>query len=351
MISFILIAFFSLIGLLVLHEASHFLMAKKCGVKVKEFGIGYPPRIFGKKMGDTIYSLNLLPFGAFVAIDQDELKRKSFWQRGLVLGAGIISFWIFSFILIAVILFIGAFTQIDDNDQVVSEPTVQVVAIADESPASNVEIEVGDSIYAIKAEGEDVIMVDKVKDIQDIIEEYKGREIELSINRQGELLTLKLTPRILPPEGEGAIGVALVRIGIKRYSWHQAIIGSAEETVQLTGLIVIGLGKAVGNIFVGKPSGAELVGPIGIVDIFAKSGALGISYFLQNMALISLHLAIFNALPIPMMDGGRFAFLVLEKIRKKPLNEKIEKKINNIFFLLLFALMILTTIKDIIKLF
>ncbi len=351
MISFIFIAFFSLIGLLILHEASHFLTAKKCGVNVTEFGIGYPPRIFGKKIGGTLYSFNLLLLGAFVAIDEKELKKKSFLQQGLIISAGIISFWIFSFVLIAVILFIGAFTQIEDSDEFVSEPSVQVVAIADASPAFDAVVKVGDLIYAIKPENQDMVMVDKVEEVQNVITSHKGEEIELNIKRQGEDLKLKLVPRVSPPQRQGAIGVALVRVGIKHYSWHQAIIGSAKETVRLTGLIISGLIGAVGDAFKGKPSNVELVGPIGIIGIFAKSGALGINYFLQNIAMISLHLAIFNALPIPIMDGGRFAFLVLEKLRKKPLNEKVEKKINNIFFLLLFTLMMFTTIKDIIKLF
>ena len=116
-------------------------------------------------------------------------------------------------------------------------------------------------------------------------------------------------------------------------------------------MIISGLVLALKNVFLGQPSGMQLVGPIGIFDIFVKSGSLGITYFLQTMALVALHLAIFNALPIPVSDGGRLFFLLIEKIRGKPINEKVEKNINLVFFFLLIFLMAWVTIKDVIRIF
>ncbi len=348
----VIIAFFSLIGLLVLHELSHFVVAKSFGVQVDEFGLGYPPRLFGKKIGETLYSINLIPFGAFIGIKNENLEKQPIWQRALILAAGIISFWIFSIILIAIVFMLGAPVQISDEAvQGFTEPKIQIIGISPDSPAEKAEIKAGDVILQIEKLNQGAKDINKVAEVQNFIQECKGQEIILKIQRGKEILEIAAAPRSSYPENEGALGIALVRVGIKEYSWYNALSGGFKQTIALTGLIISGLTRAVYNVFLGRPSGVNLVGPIGILDFFVQSGGLGVSYFLQTMALISLNLAIFNALPIPVADGGRLALLGLEKIRKKPLNRRTEQKIDNFFFICLLAIMLLSTIKDIINLF
>jgi len=351
MLSIILIAFISLISLLVLHELGHFIMAKKFGVEVQEFGIGYPPRLIGKKIKDTIYSLNLLPFGAFIKIDEKELKQKPIWQRAIILIAGIVSFWIISIILISIILSAGAPIQVlDEENEGLINPKVQIIAVAPDSPANIAGLEIGDIISGLRISDYE-LQVDKVGQVQEFADKYKGQEIILNIERGQDVLEVKLAPRVLPPSGQGAMGVGLARIAIKKYSFLQAIPRAVLSTFRMTWQIVLGFFEMFKNLILRKPIQAELVGPIGIFDIFVQAGNLGAVYFLQTLVLISLHIAVVNALPIPAADGGRLLFLGIEKIRKKPLSEKIEQRINIVFFVLLIMLMILVTIKDISRIF
>lgn len=353
MLSIIFIAFISLISLLVLHEFGHFIMAKKFGVEVQEFGIGYPPRIIGKKFKDTIYSLNLLPFGAFVKIDEKKLNQKPIWQRAIVLIAGIVSFWLISIILISIIFSAGAPIQVlDEENQGIINPKVQIITIVPDSPAKQAGLQAGDIITELRIT-DYALRITKVSQVQDFTEQHKGKEITLTIKRQTEKHALKvnLTPRISVPSGQGPMGVGLARIAIKKYSLLQAIPNAVLTTFRMTWQIVLGFLEMFKNLVLRKPIQAELVGPIGIFDIFVQAGNLGVIYFLQTLVLISLHIAVINALPIPVTDGGRLLFLGIEKIRKKPLDEKTEQKINTVFFALLIALMVFVTIKDIGRIF
>jgi len=347
MISIILIAFVSLIGLLILHEGGHFIAAKRFGVEVEEFGVGYPPRLFGKKIGETIYSLNLLPLGAFVRIPEKKLRDKPIWQRAVILIAGIVSFWVICAILITIIFWIGSPFQISDEEEGnLINPRVQIVTVSSGSPAEEAGLEIGDVIEKLKVKSEK-LKVNKVGQVQEFTKEHKGEEIVLTIKRGKEELDVNLVPRVSPPEGQGPMGVGLARVATKKYPLTGAVLQGVLTTLTLTWQIVLGLVNIIKRAVLRKPFEAKLVGVVGILDIFVKAGVLGPIYFLQTLALISLHLAVANALPIPVADGGRLLFLAIEKIRKKPLNEKIEQRINAFFFALLLFLMIWITIRDI----
>ena len=359
MIFTIIIVFFSLIGLMALHEFGHFVIAKKCGVKVEEFGIGYPPRIIGKKIGQTLYSLNLLPFGAFVKIYGEEggiesaqsFSQKPIWQRASIVIGGVASFWLISAILLSVVFGIGTFQAISDDEQV-ANPKVQIIAVAPDSPAKASGIKLGDTIKQLTINNQQ-LTITKVKEVQEFTEKYKGKEIVLTIERGREIFEASLVPRISPPEGEGAMGVGLTRITEKSYPWYQAPIKGIEATLKMTGAIVEGLAQVFGNLIQGKglPAGAQLMGPIGIGSLMTQFVKLGVNYYLQFIAMISIYLAIFNILPIPALDGGKLLFLAIEKVRRKPVSPKIEQNITGVFFTVLVALMIWVTIKDIVRLF
>jgi len=355
----ILIVFISLIGLIVLHEFGHFAIAKKFGVKIEEFGIGLPPRLIGKKIGETLYSLNLIPLGAFVKLygEEKEIKEprsftgKPIWQRALIILGGVVSFWIISAILLSIIFGIGVPQAISDQAEAVN-PKVQIVAVASGSPAEEAGIKVGDAIKQLTINNQQ-LTINKVKQVQEFTKEYLGQTVTLTIERGKEVFDATLIPRVLPPEGEGAMGVGLVRTALTSYPWYLAPIKGVEACFNLTGSIVVGLSQVFGNLIQGKglPAGAQLMGPIGIGSLMTQAAHLGLTYYLQFIALISIYLAVFNILPIPALDGGKLLFLGIEKVRRRAVSQKIEQGITSIFFALLIALMIWVTIKDIIRIF
>jgi regulator of sigma E protease len=357
MILSILIVLFSLLSLIIIHELGHFLTAKKLGVKVEEFGIGYPPRIFGKKIGETIYSINLLPFGAFVRIqgeeeavkDERSFSERPIWQRAVIVLGGVISFWLISFLIFTLIAGIWGVPQsVDDNYK--GEAWVQIVQVAKNSPAEKAGLKMGDKVIGIEVKGE-LKPITKIKEMQDIVNEVKGRRTSILIERGGEEKKLSLVPRVNPPEGEGAMGVSLARVTRLKYPWYEAVYQGTKITIQKTIQIPLVLFYALNRAIKGeKVQGVQLVGPIGIGELMTESLSSGVDNFLLFLALISIWLAIVNILPIPALDGGKLAFLIIEAVRKKPVPAQFEQKITTFFFLALILLMAFVTIKDIIRL-
>lgn len=357
----IIIIFISLIGLIVLHELGHFLIAKKFGVKVEEFGIGLPPRLFGKKFGETIYSLNLLPFGAFVRIygedekisDSKSFSQKPIWQRSLIVLGGVVAFWFISIILLTIIFALGFPTSVSDEENAnLINPKVEIVYISKNSPAEEVGLRIGDDIKELSVAG-NKFPINKVKDFQELIKKYQGQEVFLKIEREKETLEIKILPRANPPEGEGPLGVGLTRTALKSYPFYLAPIKGIEETFYLTKEVILGLIDVFKNLLVGKglPAGAEFIGPVGMGSLMFKIAEMGFIYYIRFVALISIYLAVFNLLPIPAVDGGRLLFLGIEKIRGKALNQKVEQTINSFFFILLIILMIIVTYRDLTRIF
>ncbi|MDD2696718.1 MAG: site-2 protease family protein [Candidatus Pacebacteria bacterium] len=355
----LLIAFFSIIFLLILHEFGHFITAKKFGIRVEEFGIGYPPRLFGKKFGETLYSLNLLPFGAFVRIPGVEEtgggknNKVPAWQRAMVLLGGVVSFWIIAVILLSSLFIIGAPQSISDEEGGnLINPKVQIMAVAAGSPAEVAGLRAGDAIQGFKIQNTE-LKIDKVKDVQEFTEQYKGQEVIVTVERGKEVFETSLVPRVSPPEGEGAMGIALVRTAEKSYPPLQAFIKGAQSTGNLTVAVFVGWGQVLGNLISGRgiPKGVQFMGPIGIGNLINQAAQAGINYFLQFIAIIAIYLAVFNFLPIPALDGGKLLFLGIEKIKGSPINPKIEENITAGFFVVLVGLMIWFTIQDISRLF
>jgi len=352
MILTILIIFFSLIGLIVLHEFGHFILAKLFGVKVEEFGIFLPPRLIGKKIGETIYSLNLLPFGAFVKLYGEEggiqdirsFSGKPIWQRALIIVGGVVTFWIISIILLSIVMGLGVSVAVSDEENgTLVDPKVQVLAVAPDSPAEIAGIKIGDTLKQFN----------KVREVQEFTKEYAGQEVTLTIGRGKEAFEVNLVPRPDASEEEGAMGVVLARTAIKSYPWYQAPIKGVEATIGSTGIIITTLAEALGGLLVGKglPPGVQFVGPIGIGSLMIQFAGLGINYYLHFVAVISIYLAIFNILPIPALDGGKLIFLGIEAVKRKPVSPKIEQKITAVFFTLLIVLIVWVTINDIMRLF
>lgn len=360
MVLIIIITFISLLGLVGLHEFGHFILAKIFGMRVEEFGIGYPPRIFGRRIGETFFSINLLPFGAFVKIygeekrgkDPRSFNQKPIWQRAFVILGGVISFWLISVILLTIVMNLGVPQVIGDevNQNLIENPKVQIVAISSDSPAEKEGLKIGDIIRELEVANYK-ISVNKISQIQEFTQANKGKEVTLTIVRGKEIFKVNLVPRISPPADEGPMGIALVRTMIESFPWYKAPLKGISATGRLTILIIQGWGMALSNFFQGLPTGVQILGPVGIFSLTDQISQLGINYFLQFIATLAIYMALFNLLPIPVVDGGRLLFLGIERILGKPIPQKIEQRINTIFFTLLIALMVWVTIKDIARLF
>lgn len=360
----IFIAVATLVALMIIHELGHFVFAKKFGVEVEEFGLGLPPRIIGKKIGGTVYSLNLLPIGAFVKIkgedgennDPDSFSQKPIWQRAIILFAGVASFWVVSFIIFSILFFVGVPTAIHDeidedfSGRVIGSPRIMLVEIREDSPAEKAGLKMGDRITFLEKE-DDRKEPEKVGEFKDFVNSYKGEEIVLGVQRGSDLFDVSLVPRVSPPQGEGSLGVALTRVGVLSYPWYESPLRALETCVITTYSIIEGLSTVFLRLVRGEPTEASVMGPVGIGGMISDQFDLGMNYFLQFIAIISLYLALFNFLPIPALDGGRLLFLGIEKVKGSSINKKIEQSVNGIFFLLLIGLMILVTVSDISKIF
>ncbi len=354
------IVFIIILGLLIfVHEFGHFLVAKKNGVRVEEFGFGFPPRIFGIKKGETIYSLNWIPLGGFVKIfgEEGEAKEnhrsfasKKIWQRAIILLAGVVMNVVLAIIVISLGYGLGLPTAIDDS-QIVSSAKVQITEVAPQSPAQLAGIKVGDIIINIVGQGE-LNNISRVARVQNFINENKGKEIIVSLQRGRDVREVKITPRVNPPAGEGALGVGLARVTKIAYPWYQAIFEGIKTTFILIWTIILALGYLFWQLVSqGRAPGAEVAGPVGIFSLTGQAAQMGFVYLLQLTALLSINLAIINALPLPALDGGRLLFLIIEKIKGSPVNQRIERAIHSAGFVFLIILMLLITMRDVIKLF
>ncbi|HEA84369.1 MAG TPA: PDZ domain-containing protein, partial [Candidatus Wildermuthbacteria bacterium] len=328
------IALFSLLILVLLHELGHFFAAKKYGVKVEELGIGIPPRIFGIKVGETLYSLNWLPLGAFVRLEGEEDRKggprsfnsKSILQRSIIVAAGVIAFWIIAAFIFGILGAVsGIPMQVSDDEIAVTNAKVQIIGIAPNSPAEAAGVELGDFLVEIQGE-----KFNTVGSIQESISERLGETTSFVLQRQGDEVELSLMPRENPPEGEGAIGVALVRTALVRHSFLEAPYKGVQLSGSLTLTILKGFGSLITSVSKGDglPAGMQVMGPLGIVDTLKNAFSLGVAYYFYFLGLLSIYLAIFNALPIPAVDGGRLLFLAIEAVRRKPLPERIERGTN-----------------------
>ena len=256
---------------------------------------------------------------------------------------------------------LGAPVIVDESKNVsLRDEKIVIAGIAEGSPAEKIGLQAGDGIekleFRIKnQESEDVnreeIVITEIKQVQDFINAHKGEEITIVIKRGKEVTEKIGIPRIDFPKNEGPLGISLAKTGIKTYPWYSAIGKGISYAFQMIGMIFSGLFMIIQNLIVNGKMIGGVAGPIGIFKLTSQAAALGINYFLHFGALISLNLAVLNVLPFPALDGGRFLFILIEKIKGSPVNVKVEQSLNRIGFALLMLLMLFITIKDIMKLF
>ncbi|HXF43919.1 MAG TPA: site-2 protease family protein [Candidatus Paceibacterota bacterium] len=339
----VVLVIIGLSALILVHEFGHFLAAKLSGVGVEEFGIGFPPRLFGKKFGGTLYSLNLLPFGGFVKMSgedgEGEPVKNSFndapvSRRSAIILAGVLMNIVLGWFILTGVFAVGA------------PEHLMIVDVSPGSPAETAGLESGDVIIEATIGG--VVLGDPIR--SDIFAE-KIRDADstilLTVRRGDEIADFRLEPRENPPEGEGRLGVSLADIGFAREPLGRSIVKGFSVAAETLKLIVVGLWTFFGHLFVSPEVLDTVAGPVGIFVLGTQAGELGLVYFFQLLAFISLNLAVLNLIPFPALDGGRFLMLVFEKIRRKPVPRRVQVAVNTAGFIFLIVLMIIITWSDV----
>lgn len=353
-----LLIFLIVIGVLVfVHEFGHFYMAKRAGMKVEEFGFGFPPRLFGIKRGETTYSINWIPFGGFVKIlgeDGDDRGPRSFGSKSIsarmkVILAGVVMNVILGAVLLVIVNNFGLRIGLVENDSVLEarDIQVQIVDIAPGSPAALAELRPLDQIAAIELANGEMINITSVRDAQQIISQNVGESLTLHVRRGVESLNFNITPRVNPPPGQGALGVSMVLTGVVSYPWYEAIWRGIYSAFILLINTAISYFTLLKTLIIERHLIGEASGPVGIAVFTGQVARVSISYLLQFVALISINLAVLNSIPFPALDGGRAIMLIIEKIKGSPIHRKTEAAINMIGFYLLVLLIVYITIKDI----
>ncbi len=357
-----LIVFIIVLSVLIfVHEFGHFIVAKKAGMKVEEFGFGFPPRLWGIKKGGTVYSINWIPFGGFVKIfgedGQGKKDRKSFASakartRVAVVVAGVTMNFLLAVVLLSVGNAVGLRVGLIDEVQTrqAKDVKVQIIQVAASSPAEKAGLMVLDEILGFRVEGKET-PIKNAEEVQDFISQNKGQEITIVLRSGNQQKEKTLTPRTNPPAGEGALGISLAMTGVVKYPWYQAIGRGATDSVSALQVTAMGYAGIIKSLFTTGKTGAELSGPIGIAVITGQAARLGFTYLMQFVAIISINLVVLNVIPFPALDGGRLLFIVIEKIKGKPVSQKIENAVNALGFALLILLMVYVTTKDVVKFF
>ncbi|MFH1867171.1 MAG: site-2 protease family protein [Patescibacteria group bacterium] len=356
-----IIVFIAILALLVLaHELGHFYTARKLGVNVQEFGIGFPPRLFRFKRRDTVYSINLLPLGGFVKLkgesgesrgDPDSFASQKAWKRSIILVAGVSMNIVLAFFLLTIGFTSGLPTIVDQNNLTQARDVkIQIFNVLPDSPAAQAGIKIGDTVVNIDGE-----TFNNLEVMQDYIASHENVIMLVKIVGigQGELedgKVVEVAPQVIDQSGGRAvIGVTLIQSGIIAYPWYQSIWMGAKATGFLFYDTVVGFGTVIKNLITEQKAGIEVAGPVGIAVLTGQVVNLGWIYVLQFAALLSVNLAIINILPFPALDGGRLLFVIIEKIRRKPNNQKIEAIIHTFGFGLLMLLVLVITYKDIMR--
>ncbi len=339
-----IVAFLGILVVLVLgHELGHFITARATGVRVVEFGLGYPPRLFSVKRGETRYSLNTIPLGGFVKMAGEEdpevpgsLAGKSIGIRLLVLGAGSLMNFLLPLLLFSIAFMVP-------HNLVTSQVIVEKVEPG--SPADIAGIRAEDIILSVNEQA-----VDNTGDVLRRIQLNLGKEITLLIKHPDATTeTVQVIPRWRPPEGQGETGILIstseATIVRQHYPFWKAIPMGVSSCIETFILFKNGIvSMIIGAIPV------QLTGPVGIAQLTGEVARTGISPLLEFAAFLSTNLAIINLFPLPALDGGRLVFVLLEWVRRgKRIAPKAEGLVHLIGFALLMVFFLAITYQDIMR--
>jgi len=324
-----IILFLLILGVIVFfHELGHFVMAKLYNVKVEEFALGFPPKIFGVKKGETEYRLNWVPLGGYCKIVGEDGEEKenprsfgsrSIFQRFQIISAGVLMNFFLAFVIFSFIFMIGFPQDItgkdlsiikagenssqasviinEENAKSVKDIKIQISEIVEDSPADKAEMKIGDTVVQV-----DNKKINSIEDLQNYTQENLGKPMMLSITRGKESFTKEIIPRENYPEDEGAMGVSLAQTAVVSYSFLEAIKQGFEYTVHLTIFIIMAFAGIIWGLITTGKTVAEVSGPVGIAIMTQQAAAMGFLTVLTFTALFSVTLAIIYALPLPALD-------------------------------------------------
>ena len=379
----IVIGIIALTILVVLHELGHALVARRNGVRVEEFGIGFPPAAYKKKvkksfLGKNVaYSVNWLPLGGFVKLqgEHDDDKKPgdygaaTFWQKTKILLAGVAMNWLTAAVLLTLLAWFGLpqlvphqFTVAGDT-RVIYNPVV-LASIEKDLPAESAGLKSGDAIISVNGK-----KVEASAQLSEAAAAHKGEMVRVTYKRDGAERVAHVALRSTNDDKRGYLGAGLSQERFTRSTWSAPIVGIG-VTAQLTGITLQGLGQVIGDGVSGlvmklmpndsaqkqanqKLSSASqsVGGPLSIFGIlFPAAERAGMRYVVMMTALISLTLAVMNILPIPALDGGRWFVTAVFRLLKKPLTKEREEKIHGTGFLVLLLLVVFVTVSDVAKL-
>lgn len=387
---FTVLIFIIILGILVfVHEFGHFVVARRNGIKAYEFGFGFPPRIIGiqflkdkdgkimpkkkwriiwgskdgddenekqdlqeahkeKFSGGTVYSLNWIPIGGFVRIkgedgdgkdEEDSFASKSAWIRIKVLASGVLMNFILAWVLLSVTFMLGSYQDVTGEHAQGSK--ILIESIEKDSPADKMGLKIGDMIIG----GGDNMVFSEVQEVQKYINENRGNEITLIVQRgNDEQLKMVGTPRVETAEGQGALGISGFGEVVKiRYPFFQSLRKGLGEI----GNMLVMTGQVLGKLIIGQKTDIEVMGPVKLAIFTGQIIPLGFAFMLRFIAIFSINLGIINILPFPALDGGRILFILIEKIKGKPVSQKVEQAFHSVGMMLLLALMLFITVREI----
>jgi regulator of sigma E protease len=359
-VSAIILFFIILLALVIVHEFGHFIVAKWVNMRVDEFAFGFPPRLFSKKRGETVYAVNALPLGGYVSIwgengEPDDIAKthpRAFgnrpkWAQLLVLVAGVTMN-----MLLALFLFIGVSygkVQMSTDDPIygarVKDSQIMIVNTAPNSPGAVIPL---GSIITKVTSGGQIADIRNATSVIAFVEQHQNGAFAINYTTpDGEKADTTISPvyGIIPDKK--ALGVSLETIGYVRTSFMEAIKLGAERTYDTTVMTFQGLGMLISSIGGGENVLNSLSGPIGIAKIVGQTSAYGVAAVLTLVAILSINLAVFNILPLPALDGGRIVVVLIEAVIRKKVPHKYYSWVNVAGFMALMLLLIVVTVHDI----
>lgn len=362
-----IILFIVVIAVLIfVHELGHFLAARLFGIRVEEFCVGFPPKIWQKKGGDTNYAIGIIPIGGYVKIvgedgegiqegnpiPSDNMLSKSKPVQVAVLLAGVVFNLIFAWIIFSISFIVGIPTLTGYSpvgSMSLEGNNTTVVYIQNKMPASEAGIKVGDVIESIKING-DVVLSGEIQteELSNLLKEKRPQSVTFNLGGEKEIT---VNPIVSESDSIPRLGLSIAPLAIAKSPWYLAPFHAAWYTLVSVKEISFGLFNFIKNIFIGTASLDGVAGPIGIASMVEQASRVGFGSLFSFIAVISIHLSVINSIPIPALDGGRVLFILIEWIRRKPIKQSVAVAVNATSMILLLILMVVITISDFARLF
>ena len=366
----IIIFLLDLAALIIVHEFGHFIVAKTVGMTVEEFAVGFPPQLWSKKIGDTLYSLNLIFVGGFVRIlgetpeeegsegTPQEPRAGSFsskprWAQGLVIIAGVAMNFLAAYILLTSAYLMGVPANVDDASRAQARDVhVEIMDVMPGAPADHAGLKTGDVIRSMQTGTATLAATSTADTVKDFIATHGDKSILVSITRKDGphmLLVVPQTGVLAEAPTRKAIGVSFADIGTIQSPFPQALADGAHLFIRESAAVGQGLGGFFYQLFTGTLNMNEVSGPVGIAKAGGAAAADGAGALLMFAAMVSINLAFINLLPIPGLDGGRLILIIIESITHRPIPRRWSERLSIAGFSLLILLMLAVTYHDIFR--